>query len=83
MNTLSDFFGSDKVDDGFDIVSGRSLNGAPIPPRHFERFSAVTKEVIDARIWGGIHFRTGDVHGAVLGKRVAHWVGQHYFQPLD
>jgi hypothetical protein len=83
MNTMSDFFGGDKVEDGFDIVSGRSLNGAAIPPRHFERFSAVTKEVIDARIWGGIHFRTDDVHGAVLGKRVAHWVGKHYFQPLD
>jgi hypothetical protein len=83
MNTMADFFGSDKVEDGFDVVSGRSLNGAPIPPRHFDRFSAVTKEVIDARIWGGIHFRTDDVHAAVLGKRVAYWVGKHYFEPLD
>jgi hypothetical protein len=83
LNTMADFFGSDKVPDGFDVVSGRSLNGVLIPPRHFDRFSEVLKEVIDARVWGGIHFRTDDVHGAVIGKKVAHWVGKHYFQPLD
>jgi hypothetical protein len=83
LNTMADFLGKDKVPDGFDIVSGRSLNGTAIPPRHFERFSVVLKEIIDARIWGGIHFRTADVHGAVIGKKVAHWLRKHYFQPLD
>jgi hypothetical protein len=33
-------------------------------------------------VWGGIHFRTADVHGTVIGKKVAHWVENHYFQPL-
>ena len=40
------------------------------------------KEVIDARVWGGIHFRTADTQGAVLGKKVAHYVEKHYFQPV-
>jgi hypothetical protein len=31
---------------------------------------------------GGIHFRTADVQGAVLGKEVAHWLQKHYFQPI-
>ena len=26
--------------------------------------------------------RTADVQGAVLGKKVAHWLGKHYFQPV-
>lgn len=82
LNTMADFFGSDKVAGGFDVVGPRSLNGVPIAPRHFERFSEALKEIIDARVWGGIHFRTGDVHGAVIGKKVAHWLGKHYFQPL-
>ena len=41
-----------------------------------------SKEVIDARVWAGIHFRTADVQGAVLGKKVAHYLKKHYFQPV-
>jgi hypothetical protein len=80
MNAMADFFGTDKVE--VTIVSGRSLNGVAIPPRHFDRFSDVSKEVIDARVWGGIHFRTADVQGTVIGKKVAHWLHKHYFQPV-
>jgi hypothetical protein len=80
MNTMADFFGTDKVE--LTVVSGRSLNGVPIPPRTFDRFSDVTEEVIDARVWGGIHFRTADVQGTVIGKKVAHWLQKHYFQPV-
>ena len=37
LNTMADFFGTDKVE--ITVVSGRSLNGVPIPPRTFDRFS--------------------------------------------
>ena len=80
LHAFQDFFGTDKVE--FDIVGGRSLNGVLIPPRHFDRFSRALKEVIDARVWGGIHFRTADVAGAVIGKKVAHWMRKHYFEPV-
>jgi hypothetical protein len=80
INAFQDFFGTDKVE--FDVVGGRSLDGVAIPPRHFDRFSAALKEVIDARVWGGIHFRTADVVGSVIGKKVAHWMHKHYFQPV-
>jgi len=78
LNAFADFFGKDKV--AVTIVSGRTLDGAPIPPRHFDRFSRVLKEIVDARVWGGIHFRTADVHGAEIGKKVARWLHKHYFQ---
>jgi hypothetical protein len=80
MNTMADFFGTDKIE--VTVVSGRSLNGVPIPPRTFKRFSDVTDEVIEARIWGGIHFRRADVQGTVIGKKVAHYLHKHYFRPL-
>jgi PAP2 superfamily len=83
LNTMADFLGTDKPEGGLTIVSGRTLGGVPIAPRHFARFSEALKEIIDARIWGGIHFRTADVHGTVIGKKVAHWLEKHYFQPLD
>jgi hypothetical protein len=75
LHAMQDFFGTDKI--GFDIVSSRF----PGQPRHFDRFSDALKEVIDARVWGGIHFRTADTQGAALGKKVAHWERKHYFQP--
>ena len=78
LDTFAEFFGKDKV--AFSVVSGRSLNGVPIPPREFDRFSRALKEIIDARVWGGIHFRTADVQGAAIGKKVAHWLEKHYFQ---
>ena len=52
------------------------------PSRSFERFSEAIKEIIDARVWAGIHFRTADVQGAVLGKKVARYLREHYFQPV-
>jgi hypothetical protein len=78
LNTMRRFFGTDKVE--FDVVSSR-FPGTPAQTRHFERFSDALAEIIDSRVWGGIHFRTADVQGAVIGKKVAKWLRKHYFQP--
>jgi hypothetical protein len=80
VHTLQDFFGTDKV--AFTAISNKCLP-APCPSRNFDRFSEALKEVIDARVWGGIHFRTADVQGAVLGMKIAHYLRKHYFQPQD
>jgi hypothetical protein len=77
VGALQHFFGTDRI--AFD-VSGPRFPGRP---RHFERFSQLLKEIIDARVWGGIHFRTADTQGAAIGKRVARWQSRHAFQPLD
>ena len=76
VHTMQNFFGTDKI--SFSAYSTRTRTW-----RSFERLSDALKEIIDARVWGGIHFRTADVQGAVLGKKVAHWLKQHYFQPAD
>jgi hypothetical protein len=34
-------------------------------------WSALTQDVVDARVWGGMHFRNSDVVAADLGRRVA------------
>jgi hypothetical protein len=75
LDVMQDFFGTDRI--AFDIVSSRF----PTQPRHYERFSQALQEVVDARVWGGIHFRTADTQGARLGKKVARWERRHYFQP--
>lgn len=75
LYAAQEFFGTDKV--AFDVNSGRF----PGEPRHFDGFSAAIREIIDARVWGGIHFRAADVQGAELGHDVASWLTDHYFQP--
>jgi hypothetical protein len=76
LNTMRDFFGTDRV--SFDMHSGRF----PGAPRHFDRFSEALDEIVDARVWGGIHFRNADEQGAAIGKRVARWTASHYFRPV-
>ena len=73
MNTAKRFFG--KHDD----VHGRTH--ARGTARTYTRFTDVVRDTIDARIYLGIHFRTPDVHGANLGKKVADWVASHYLKP--
>jgi hypothetical protein len=34
-------------------------------------WSAITREVVDSRVWLGVHYRTSDQVGATLGRRVA------------
>ena len=57
--------------------------GAPIVvtmsgiTRQWSTFSEGVKEVIDARIYSGIHFRTADKVGARLGRQVARFVSNH------
>jgi hypothetical protein len=55
----------------------------PVANGQLERLSDALEEVIDARVWGGIHFRTADVQGSVLGMKVAHYLRKHYFQPAE
>jgi hypothetical protein len=48
--------------------------------RSYDRFTDVLVDTIDARVWLGLHFRTPDVKGAWLGKRVANWSTAHFFK---
>ncbi len=78
VHALRDFFGTDKVP--FTAVSNKCAP-APCTNRSFDRLSEALKEIIDARVWGGIHFRTADVQGAVMGKKIARYESRHYFGP--
>jgi hypothetical protein len=76
LEVLQRFFG-DRT--GFDVTSARF----PGELRHFDRFSLALREIIEARIWAGLHFRTADVQGQILGRKVVHYMEKHYFQPLQ
>jgi PAP2 superfamily len=52
-----------------------------IGPRHFSSARDLVQDVIQARVWGGIHYHQSTVTGANLGRKVAHWTFKHYFLP--
>ena len=39
--------------------------------RSYRGFAEAVDEIVDARVYSGIHFRKADVDGAELGERVA------------
>jgi hypothetical protein len=73
MHAFAAFFGTDEVP--FYATSSRF----PGEQRAFTRFSDVTNEVVEARIWAGIHFRTADVQAADIGREIARYVHTHFF----
>jgi hypothetical protein len=54
----------------------------PGQTRSFGSFRAALDEVIDARVFGGIHFRTACEAGQALGDSVGQYVLRHSLRPL-
>jgi len=50
--------------------------------RQYNSGRALRRDVVDARVWLGIHFRTADTTSRKLGRQVAGWTIDHYFQPV-
>jgi hypothetical protein len=73
VRTLQQFFGTDRV-------AWSDTNNAGLT-RSFTRLSQAIDEIVDARVWSGIHFRTADEQGEQIGRRVARYRERHYFEP--
>ena len=50
--------------------------------RTYARVTDAVEDVINARIYGGMHFRHSGEVGAHLGKQIAHWIYDHTLRPL-
>jgi hypothetical protein len=73
--TLQQLFG-DNVE--FVLVS----NAVDAVPRNYTRFSDVARDVVEARIFMGIHFRFADTTALRQGRHVANWTFGHYLRPI-
>jgi PAP2 superfamily len=74
MHAARNYFGTDAIT--FQLTSTLTST-----TRTYTSFTSVLVETINARVWNGLHFRTADVHGALLGEHVANWVAAHFFGP--
>jgi hypothetical protein len=67
---------------GTDRVTFTATNSIGIT-RTYTRLSEAPDEVVNARVWSGIHFRNADEQGARIGREVARWRQAHGFlRPL-
>jgi len=73
--TLKQVYGTPQVSFAFDSsVTGQTHAWGSV--------NDFTKEIADARVWGGMHFRFSTVQGDVLGTKLAKLVGREHFQAL-
>jgi vanadium-dependent haloperoxidase-like protein len=79
MRATSLFFGRDRL--VFDVTSNAPL--AVKKTRTYARFSDAEQDVVNARIYLGIHFRFADTTARAQGERVADHAFHHFLLPLD
>ncbi len=70
--------------DHVDVTMGGGQNGSSLltTSQHFDTVSDIQKQVVDARVWLGFHFRNSVVQGEKLGNNVAGWELKRFFQPV-
>jgi hypothetical protein len=76
-STILEHLFGERVDE-FTLYS----NAMGAVPRSYTRFSDVARDVVDARIFMGIHFRFADTTALRQGRHVANWTFTHYLRPI-
>jgi hypothetical protein len=56
---------------------------APGVTRRYTRLNDIVAEISNARIWGGIHWRTDQDAGETLGRQVGQWVVSRELRPAQ
>jgi hypothetical protein len=72
------FFGTEQIDVDISAV----LDGQEIV-RHFNTSEDLRRDVINGRVWGGVHYRESAIKGTVIARQVAHWTLRRYFLPAN
>ena len=77
---FSEFLGTENIDldiHGFDAAGAAgNLNAV----RHYDTTDELRTEIVNARLWGGIHYRFSTEAGVQLGRKVAHYGLNHAFK---
>jgi hypothetical protein len=69
---IARFLGTNQIDYTVPSITG-------LGDRHYDSIQDLAYEVGNARIWGGIHYRTAVKDGIQLGMKVADQVLAHHF----
>jgi len=87
---FSTFLGTNQIDldiRGFDpdlpVVDPDLPAGNLNATRHYDMANDLRHEIIDARLWAGLHYHFSGVAGVVLGRKVAEFDLRHAFKSVD
>ena len=87
---LRRYFGTDDIAWGFTFNAPSVPLPAPLQPlptkpitRAFASLREALAESVDARVYGGMHFREGCIKGAIQGSLVGSYVFRHALRPLS
>jgi hypothetical protein len=75
-HAIQEFFGTKRLPGGINLTGGTPNT------HHFDSTDEIIKEIIDARVYNGVHYRTSVIQGSILGHKVAQWVARYYFKPV-
>ena len=78
---LANVLGSDRF--SFELTSTfvhPTTGEKPQNPRRYVRFSDAADDVVEARIYLGIHFRSADEDARSQGKHIANWAYAHFLR---
>jgi hypothetical protein len=76
---LRQFYGTKKIH--FILDSG--VSGLLHPVHEFSSTDQMVREVADARVFGGMHYRNSTREGARLGRRTTEWIADRFFRRVD
>jgi len=72
--TLQEFFHTDRLAWTDTNVAGRT--------RSYTRVSDAIEEIVDVRVWSGIHFRNADEASVQISRQIANYRDRHYFNRI-
>jgi hypothetical protein len=67
-----------------DVTIRGSADGMPnnwASVRTYDKVNDLQREIVNARVWAGLHYRESGVEGVGIGRKVAHWTLKRYFLP--
>jgi len=80
-DTMARFFGTNKVT--WTLTASRAAISQLVrTERTYHDLNAVMREIYDARVWAGLHWRHSMMHGAQIGRKVSKYVCDNFFRPL-
>jgi hypothetical protein len=80
IDAVAAFVGKNKVN--WSITTSKTAVPALVQTeRSYRHLNALMREIGDARVWGGLHWRHAVRDGEQIGRRVAAHVTRHYFRP--
>ncbi len=73
----------DSTDIDLNITSEAAGKPGAALTRHYASAAELNRDVINARVWSGVHFRTADVRGNAIGAQAADWALDHHLRPTE